>query len=651
MRIDFEAGSATDNFLTNSRLAVPRWLVYLIVVASLSLAVYHLVGGLFGTTEAFSHRTTHLVGFLILTFLVHPSGRNSWRAPLNAWVLIDGLLIVLAIGVFAYRIHDIDALASRTGFPDANDVVSGTILVLLVLEGVRRTVGWSLVALPALFMVHAVYSDHFPSVFLAAPTRFSSLIGYLTIDLDGMLGVPIAVSSSFIVIFMMFGAVLVRSGAGAFFTDLAYATTGWMAGGAAKAAAIASGLYGTLSGSTTANVVTTGSFTIPLMKSTGFRPGFAASVEAIASNGGQIVPPVMGAAAFIIPMYIPGTTYRDVVIAAAIPAVLYFVSILAMIHFEARKMGLTGVSRESLPRIATTLAQGWPILFSFAAIVLFLLNGFTPMIAGSVALLITVFVTSFNTKTRLSVRSFLAALESGIRSAIPVVMACAAAGLIVGSMNLSGLAGRISGTITVFADGNLFLALLTTAVVCVILGMGMTTTIIYITLAALVVPSVVEMGAPVLAANLFVFYFGALSGVTPPVALTTYAAAGIAGSNPWTTGWEAVKVGVASFIIPFMFVYSPGLLLNGPLSLVVIQTATACVGVVCLAAAMQGFFAQQLQWWQRWLVGLAALLLIAPGYGSALTALVLLLAAFWRSIAQRFFGAANNAFGTDQERP
>ncbi len=266
MRIDFEANNATDNYLVGSRLAVPGFLVYLIVVASLSLAVYHLVGGLFGTTEAFSHRTTHLVGFLILTFLVYPLGRKSWDTPLNRWLFLDALLIVLALGVFAYRIHDIDALASRTGFPDTNDVVSGSILVLLVMEGVRRTVGWSLVALPAIFMAHAVFSDHFPSVFLAAPTRFSTLIGYLTIDLDGMLGVPIAVSSSFIVIFMMFGAVLVRSGAGAFFTDLAYATTGWMAGGAAKAAAIASGLYGTLSGSTTANVVTTGSFTIPLMK-------------------------------------------------------------------------------------------------------------------------------------------------------------------------------------------------------------------------------------------------------------------------------------------------------------------------------------------------------------------------------------------------
>lgn len=627
-RREFE--TATDAYVSGQALPVPTWLVAIIIAVSLGTAMYHLLGGLFGTAEAFRHRTAHITLFLVLGFLFFPLGRSNWQEKLRWTTVIDFVLITAAIGVFIYRMQDVDSLASRSSFPNQGDVISGTILVLLVLEAVRRTVGFALVILPTLFMLHTLYSDHFPSIFLAAPTRFSSLIGYLTVDLDGMLGVPIAVSSSFIVIFMMYGAVLVRSGAGTFFTDLAFAATGWMSGGAAKAAALASGLYGTLSGSTTANVVTTGSFTIPLMKSSGFNPRFAASVEAMASNGGQIVPPVMGAAAFIIPMYIPGASYRDVVLAAAIPAVLYYISILAMIHFQAKRAGLTGVARKDLPSAWITLRKGWPILIAFSAIVGFLLSGFTPMIAGATALVLTVIVTMFRAETRLTPQDLCAALETGIRATIPIVMACAAAGIIIGSMDLSGLAGRVSGAVTLLADGKLALALVITAVVCVILGMGMTTTIVYITLAALVAPSITEMGAPVMAANLFIFYFGCLSGVTPPVALTTYAAAGIAGSNPWSTGIEAVKVGIASFLIPFMFIYTPSLLLDGAWYRIAIDSVTAAIGIICLAAAVQGYFRRLLKPWERVALAATALLFIVPTWETMLLAGAVLIMLWFR---------------------
>ncbi|WP_238373340.1 TRAP transporter permease [Heliomarina baculiformis] len=625
-----ESVTATDAYVSGQALPVPTWLVAIIIAVSLGTAMYHLLGGLFGTAEAFRHRTAHITLFLVLGFLFFPLGRSDWQEKLRWTTVIDFALITAAIGVFIYRMQDVDSLASRSSFPNQGDVISGTILVLLVLEAVRRTVGLALVILPTLFMLHALYSDHFPSIFLAAPTRFSSLIGYLTVDLDGMLGVPIAVSSSFIVIFMMYGAVLVRSGAGTFFTDLAFAATGWMSGGAAKAAALASGLYGTLSGSTTANVVTTGSFTIPLMKSSGFNPRFAASVEAMASNGGQIVPPVMGAAAFIIPMYIPGASYRDVVLAAAIPAVLYYISILAMIHFQAKRTGLTGVARKDLPSAWITLRKGWPILIAFGAIVGFLLSGFTPMIAGATALVLTVIVTMFRAETRLTPQDLCAALETGIRATIPIVMACAAAGIIIGSMDLSGLAGRVSGAVTLLADGKLALALVITAVVCVILGMGMTTTIVYITLAALVAPSITEMGAPVMAANLFIFYFGCLSGVTPPVALTTYAAAGIAGSNPWSTGIEAVKVGIASFLIPFMFIYTPSLLLDGAWYRIAIDSVTAAIGIICLAAAVQGYLRRLLKPWERVALAATALLFIVPTWETMLLAGAVLIMLWFR---------------------
>nr|WP_238484438.1 TRAP transporter fused permease subunit [Oricola indica] len=601
-------------------------------------AIYHLAGGLFGVAEAFRHRLTHITLFLLLTFIFYPLGRKSWTAPLRLVSLVDLALILGTVGCYTYMISDIDGLAMRSGLPDPGDVINGTVLVLLVLESIRRTVGMALVILPVFFMLHAVFAPSFPGIFYAAPTEYESLISYLTMDTDGMLGIPVSVASTFIIAFMMFGAILVRSGAGQFFTDLAIATTGNMRGGPAKAAAIASALYGTLSGSTTANVVTSGSFTIPLMKSSGFSARVAASVEAIASNGGQIMPPIMGAAAFIIPMYIPGTGYRDVVMAALIPALLYFLSLLAMIHFEAGKKGLVGMPRSELPDFLKVLRRGWPLLLSLVAIITLLIMGFTPMVAGVAALIVTLVVIQFRPETRLGPADVIAGLENAIRATIPIAIACAAAGLIIGSMDLSGLAGRFSRLILEVSQGNMLPALIMTMIICVVLGMGMTTTIIYITLAALVVPSIVDMGVSPMAANLFVFYFGALSGVTPPIALTTYAAAGIAGSSPWTTGWTASKIGIASFIIPFMFVYTPGLLLNGSPFEIGIAAASAGLGVIVLAASIQGYFMSQLAAWERLLLAAAAMLLITPDarYGLAAVTLVAFVA-----FRQRRQGNAN----------
>ncbi|WP_223479465.1 TRAP transporter permease [Oricola indica] len=638
MAIHYEEENAADSWFNGTVRTIPGWLVFAAATLAFATAIYHLAGGLFGVAEAFRHRLTHITLFLLLTFIFYPLGRKSWTAPLRLVSLVDLALILGTVGCYTYMISDIDGLAMRSGLPDPGDVINGTVLVLLVLESIRRTVGMALVILPVFFMLHAVFAPSFPGIFYAAPTEYESLISYLTMDTDGMLGIPVSVASTFIIAFMMFGAILVRSGAGQFFTDLAIATTGNMRGGPAKAAAIASALYGTLSGSTTANVVTSGSFTIPLMKSSGFSARVAASVEAIASNGGQIMPPIMGAAAFIIPMYIPGTGYRDVVMAALIPALLYFLSLLAMIHFEAGKKGLVGMPRSELPDFLKVLRRGWPLLLSLVAIITLLIMGFTPMVAGVAALIVTLVVIQFRPETRLGPADVIAGLENAIRATIPIAIACAAAGLIIGSMDLSGLAGRFSRLILEVSQGNMLPALIMTMIICVVLGMGMTTTIIYITLAALVVPSIVDMGVSPMAANLFVFYFGALSGVTPPIALTTYAAAGIAGSSPWTTGWTASKIGIASFIIPFMFVYTPGLLLNGSPFEIGIAAASAGLGVIVLAASIQGYFMSQLAAWERLLLAAAAMLLITPDarYGLAAVTLVAFVA-----FRQRRQGNAN----------
>jgi TRAP transporter 4TM/12TM fusion protein len=354
------------------------------------------------------------------------------------------------------------------------------------------------------------------------------------------------------------------------------------------------------------------------MTAGGFRPRFAASVEAIASNGGQFMPPIMGAAAFIMPFFIPGATYGDVCLAALLPAVLYFLSLYTVVHLEARKLGMTGLPRETLPRLWPTLKSGWPLAFSLATIVGLLIYGFTPMTVGVWATLVTFAVTLLRRETRLTPGGFLAALEVGVQRTIPIAIACAAAGIIIGAMNLSGLAARISSVILAVSEGQLWIALLLTMVVAILLGMGVTTAIVYITLVALVVPSLVDMGAHPMAANMFVFYFGALSGVTPPVCLTTYAAAGIAQSNPWHTGWLAARVGLASFIVPFMIAYTPELLLIGSWYNIMLAFGTAALGVVCLAAALQGWVMSALAWWERLSLLAAAGLLIHPDLGLGL---------------------------------
>ena len=624
MAIHFDADSALDCGIARTGTGIPSLLVFGGAFLAVFTALYHIYGGLFGMPEALRHRSTHAMLFLLLTFVFYPLGRENWKAPLNKFFLIDLLLIAATVAVYTWLIWDIDAFAMRAALPEPSDIISGVLFIALVFEGIRRTVGVSLVILPLVFMLHALFADHTPSVFYAAPTDFETLIGYLAMDLDAMLGVPVSVASTFIIIFMLFGSILVRTGAGNFFSDMAFSLTGGMTGGPAKGAALASALYGTLSGSTAANVVTTGSFTIPLMIKSGFRPQFAASVEAIASNGGQIMPPIMGAAAFIIPMYIPGATYKDVALAAAIPAILYYASLFAMIQFEAARAGLRGLPRERPPKMWPILKTGWPLIFSLLSIIAFLAMGFTPSVTGVAALIVTILVTAFRKETRLSIRDTLSALEMGTRSVIPITMACLAAGLIIGSINLSGLSGRVTGMIVDVSQGYLALSLVVTMFVCIIMGMGMTTTIIYITLAALVVPSIVKMGASPMAANLFVFSFGCLSGVTPPVCLTTYAAAGIANSNPWTTGWEALKVGLASFIIPFMFVYSPALILEGSVIEIIYSTATSLVGVIVLAAAIQGYFFREIQIWGRLCLFAASLGFIHPSIASMVVAIVLI---------------------------
>ena len=427
------------------------------------------------------------------------------------------------------------------------------LLLYLVLDGTRRAVGWAMVFVAGFFMMHALFAHKFFGFFYGPPTNLAKYIDTLFMTSDGIFGIPLYVASTYIVLFIIFGGILIRSGVGRFFVDLAIALTGHRTGGPAKAVVVASGMTGTVYGSAVANVVTTGSFTIPLMKNYGYRAKFAAAVEACASSGGQITPPIMGAAAFIMAEFLEAP-YSYVILAAIIPAFLYFTTIYFMVHVEAEKHGIEKIDKSMLPNVFEVLKGGWHMLLSLVVLMGLLIYGYTAMKAGFWAI-VSVIILSFLKKknTRMTVVDFWELLKVGIKSTVPVTIACACAGIIIGSVFVSGLGLKFTQSVIELSGGMLFPLLCLTAISAIILGMGMTTTAVYITVAALIVPSLIQSGIIPVAAHMFAFYFGVVSTITPPVALASFAGAAIAKSPPMSTAVESSKVGIAKYIVPFAF--------------------------------------------------------------------------------------------------
>lgn len=581
--------SVLEWVLVRSRMDLYGGLAVIIVTLCLSLALFYLYASYFGRPDTHSYRTTHLAIVMILVFFFFPLGKRSWKDKISWLFAIDVLFITLILVNQIYTLWDVLALVQREGDPSTWDIIMGTVFIILLLEATRRSVGWPLVIIVSFFLVQTVYADYFFGIFYGAPYPWADVIDNLWIQEAGIYGIPTAVASTYIVLFILFGALLLRSGAGRFFMDLAYALTGHLTGGPAKAAVVASAMMGTISGSAVANVVTTGTFTIPLMKNMGYDPEFAGAVEATASSGGQIMPPIMGAAAFIIAEFM-GIPYLEVVVAAAVPACLYFLSIFLMIHFEARIKRLKKFNRQDLPGIGHTLTQGGHLLLAMVLIVVVLVLGFSPMYAALTGF-VSIFILSFIRRdTRMTAVDFLSALENGIRISLPVSIACASAGMIIGCTYVSGIGVAFSDMIIEAAGGSLFLALILTMVASLILGMGMTTSGVYIILAALIIPALVDMGVAVMAAHMFSFYFGIISTITPPVALAAFAAAGVAKTNPMKTGFVACRVGIVAFIVPFMFAYNPTLLLAGPVDKILWSIIVASLGILSLCAGIQGWF-------------------------------------------------------------
>jgi TRAP transporter 4TM/12TM fusion protein len=452
------------------------------------------------------------------------------------------------------------------------------------------------------------------------------LVGHLYFTTEGIFGIPLGVSSTFIFLFILFGAYLESTGLGKFFIDIANAIAGWASGGPAKVAVLSSALMGTVSGSSVANVAGTGSFTIPMMKKLGYRKEFAGAVEAASSTGGQLMPPVMGAAAFLMAEFV-GVPYIDIVAAAVIPAILYFTGLWLGVHLEAKRNNLKGVPRDQLPKAWVIFKERGHLAIPLVVIVYLLVTGYTPMRAALVAIVLSIVASALRKSTRMKPIEIIKGLEAGARNVLGVVIACASAGIIIGVVTKTGIGLKLASGLLALSGGNLLLTMFFTMITSIVLGMGVPTTANYVITSTIAAPALVQMGVPVLAAHMFVFYFGIIADVTPPVALAAYAASGISGGKPLMTGVNASKLAIGAFIIPYIFVMSPMILMiNATAFGLIFSTVTAILGMVGVSSAMIGYLADHSKPIERVILFVGGILMIIPGVETDIPGMIILVA-------------------------
>ena len=601
------------------------------------MALFHLYTGAFGALHSMLQRSIHLLFVFILTFLLYPAVKGKERSKLPIY---DVLLIVLSFAAIGYLLYNFEHIA-YVRFPFVTDVlpmetVFGVILILLVLETARRVVGFFLTAVGAVFILYVFIGQYLPGLLYHPPLSLAQLVDSEYLGTAGIFGIPLGISATYVILFIIFGTFMLQTGFGEFLTDLATGLTGRTRGGPAKVAVFSSALFGTISGSASANVAITGSFTIPMMKKIGFKPHFAGAVEAAASTGGQIMPPVMGAAAFLMVQF-TGIPYVEIMKHAAIPAVLYFTGAFFMVDLEAAKSGIRGLSEEEIPPWKRKILIYGHMILPIIVLLYLLIIGRTLFFSVTWSIG-TIFVVSFLRKaTRFNLSRLITALWQGARGTIIVAIACAIAGLIIGTLQITGLGGRIILLMVEISGGYIIVGLLLAMFAAIILGMGMPTSGAYVLMAALVTPALERIGIPTLQAHMFAFYFACLSLVTPPVATASYVAAGIAGSSMTKTGWASMKVAAAAYIVPFMFVFAPALLFIGSAGEVIQAAVTALVGVYALAVGLQGWgFKSNLNPVQRVLALATALLMIFPGWLTDIPGILLLASLYlWERIATR----------------
>ena len=607
-----------------------NYLRYLTSTIALAMAAYHFYVVIIGVPSVFYFRGTHLLFALVLVFLWYPSCDYKKN---RLGLLLDLTLLIFSISAISYLFINHDYVLDRFAYVDdllPADLLLGTALILTTLEATRRVIGLALPLTALIFLIYALGIDRI---------GFGELIDQMYLTTEGIFGIPLNVSATYMVLFILFGALVEHSGTGKLFRDFSLALAGSSAGGPAKVACVTSAMFGTVSGSSTANVMTTGTFTIPMMKKIGYRPAFAGAVEAVASTGGQIMPPIMGAAAFVMAEFM-AVSYLTVVSIAIVPAILYFVAVFCAVHFEAKRMGLRGLPKPDLPRLGEVVKTRGHQFLPLVIIVGVLLSGYSPPYAALCGLLSVLPVALLGRTTRqdISWRTVYDSIITGIRNTLIVASACASAGIVIGVIAQTAVGIEFTQLISSgFSDGNMVLALLLTAVAGILLGMGLPTTPAYIVQAALLAPALVNLGIAREAAHLFVFYYAILSVITPPVAISLYAANGLSGAGLWESGIAAVKLAATGYIIPFMFVFGPPLLLVGSWSNIAWSVATALMGVVCLASSLHGYLLSPINFFLRVVLFLGSLALITPGLVSDLFGLTLLtLLLFQQKFSSRF---------------
>jgi len=581
------------------------WLRHLATLVAVSMSLFHLYVAWFGPPNAFTLRATHFGFALALAYISLPmTSRNATKGP----GLFDLVLLVAALSAASYPIINQTYFNTRMAYVgpvSVMDQVMALIMIATVLEATRRAIG---IILPLTALAFLAYQVFFTN------TEIVRLLEYQYMTTDALFGVPAQVSATYVVLFVIFGALAERFGVGKLFMDFALALTGQAAGGPAKVAVLTSGLFGSVSGSAVANVMTTGTFTIPLMKRIGYRPQFAGAVESVASTGGQLMPPIMGAAAFVMAEFM-GVSYLTVAGYALLPALLYFLAVYLAVHFEARKHGMKGLPKADLPKLGKVLKDDGHLFLPIFIIIGTLMSGYSAPFSALAGILsvVPVVLARKTTRNQFSFAKLIDALRAGAINSIPVALACASAGIVIGVIAQTGVGLTFTGLVRTLAGHHLLLALILTMMAGIILGMGMPTTPAYIVQVALLVPALVNMGVMLPAAHMFVFYFAILSAITPPVAIAVYAACGIARSPVVSTSALAVRLGLTGYIIPFMFVYGPSLLMIGTWTEVILTAFTAIMGVTFLAGGLAGYLLRPAGWLVRLLLIAAALTLINPG--------------------------------------
>jgi len=598
----------TDNHQSGERKSFIRSIIGKWIAVCFSVFVIYAMATF--SIQEMRQFSLFLAFTLALTFIHYPLDPKKPQSKI--FLLIDIILALLSFSIAVYIWIDYWEFIFRVGIPTRLDIFFSIMTILLVFEATRRSVGWALIIIAFVFLLYTFFGQYLPPPLSHRGYGIERIVTTLFMTKNGIFGIPLKVTVYYIFLFIAFGAFFSACGGTQFFVDVATAVFGRRRGGPAKVAIAVSGMMGTISGSAVANTVTTGTFTIPLMKRIGFEPHVAGAVEATASSGGALMPPVMGAAAFVMAEFL-GVPYISVCRAALVPAILYYLAVFSIVHFYSLRIGIQGLPESEIPAIKEVLYKKWIFFVPLFVLIYMLIIGYSPRIAVLYALLATVVVAAFKKESRLGPARIMQALADSGNNTVMIANAAITAGIVIGVVLLTGMGNKITALVMDLSAGSLYVALPIVMLASLLFGMGLPTVVCYVLLAATVAPSIVDLGIPVLAAHLFIFYFGMLCMVTPPVSFASYAGAAIAKADPMKTGWTAWTFALAGFVLPYMFVYNKALLLIGSPLHISFSILTSLIGVICLGGGIIGYLHKPTRIYERVLLFAAALLLIKPG--------------------------------------